>query len=329
MMKRFLLALCFLFFPLVCSLRADDNLVQVAASNGQFKTLVNLLVVSKLDKVLQSHNEFTVFAPTDEAFAKLPPETLASLLEPAGRETLKSILKAHVVKGATSLGDFQRPTEGKPLKTLEGTVFRLVGDGPQPMFGNAQVIVPNVKASNGIVHVINEVLMPGPKQENIVEIAKSAGSFNTLLAALTAADLANVFAGETPYTVLAPTDEAFSKVPKATLESLLMPENKETLIRILKYHVIAGSVSAKDAISAARAKTLEGSSVSFELRDGMLNVNDAKVVKNDLSASNGVIHVIDTVLMPPSTVGKGKNTSANAPAKHVISVPAAKKCPNQ
>lgn len=329
MMKRFLLALCFLSCPLVCSLRADDNLVQVAASNGQFKTLVNLLVVSKLDKVLQSHDEFTVFAPTDEAFAKLPLETLASLLEPAGRETLKSILKAHVVKGATSLGDLQRPAEGKPLKTLEGTTFRLVGDGPQPMFGNARVIVPNVKASNGIVHVINEVLMPGPKQENIVEIAKSAGSFNTLLAALTAADLAKVFASETPYTVLAPTDEAFAKVPKATLESLLMPENKESLVRILKYHVIAGSVSAKDAIGASKAKTLEGSSVSFELRDGMLSVNDAKVVKNDLSASNGVIHVIDTVLMPPSKVNAGKHTSANAPVKHVISVPAAKKCPNQ
>jgi uncharacterized surface protein with fasciclin (FAS1) repeats len=329
LMKRFVLSLCFLSLSVVGALRADDNLVQVAASNGQFKTLVNLLVVSKLDKVLQSHDEFTVFAPTDEAFAKLPPETLASLLEPAGRETLKSILKAHVVKGATSLGDLQRPAEGKPFKTLEGTTFRLVGDGLQPKFGNARVIVPNVKASNGIVHVINEVLMPGTKQENIVEIAKSAGSFNTLLSALTAADLANVFAGETPYTVLAPTDEAFAKVPKAALESLLMPENKEMLVRILKYHVIAGSVSAKDAISASKAETLEGSPVSFELRDGMLSVNNAKVVKNDLSASNGVIHVIDTVLMPPSKVSAGKHTSANAPAKHIISLPTAKKCQNQ
>ncbi|MFY7874981.1 MAG: fasciclin domain-containing protein, partial [Pirellula sp.] len=79
-------------------------------------------------------------------------------------------------------------------------------------------------------------------------------------------------------------------------------------VRILKYHVIAGSVSAKDAIGASKAKTLEGSSVSFELRDGMLSVNDAKVVKNDLSASNGVIHVIDTVLMPPSDVSSGKHT---------------------
>ena len=329
MMKRFVLSLCFLSLSVIGTVRADDNLVQVAASNGQFKTLVNLLVVSKLDKVLQSHEEFTVFAPTDEAFAKLPPETLASLLEPAGRETLKSILTAHVVKGTTSLGDLQRPAEGKPLKTLEGTTFRLVGDGLQPMFGNAQVIVPNVRASNGIVHVINEVLMPGPKQENIVELAKSAGSFNTLLAALTAADLASVFTGETPYTVLAPTDEAFSKVPKATLESLLLPENKETLVRILKYHVIAGSVSAKDAIGASKAKTLEGSPVSFELRDGMLSVNDAKVVKNDLSASNGVIHVIDNVLIPPSGVSSGKHTSAKIPAKHVIVAPVTKKCPNQ
>ena len=122
-MKRLFQCLFCLSLMAFGSLRADDNLVQVAASNGQFKTLVNLLVVTGLDRALQTHDEFTVFAPTDEAFAKVPAETLASLLKPSGRETLTNILKAHVVVGERSLGDIQRPSEGKPIKTLEGTAF--------------------------------------------------------------------------------------------------------------------------------------------------------------------------------------------------------------
>lgn len=319
-MKRFFQSLCLLSTLALSPLRAEDNLVQVAASNGQFKTLVSLLVVSGLDKALQTHNEFTVFAPTDEAFAKLPAETIADLMKPSGREMLTNILKAHVVVGERSLGELKRPSEGNPIKTLEGTTFRLTGDGLTPKFGNAQVIQANVQASNGIIHVVSDVLMPGPKENNIVETAKSTGMFKTLLAALSAADLAGVFAGNAPYTVLAPTDEAFAKIPEATLASLLLPENKETLIGILKYHVIAGSVSAKDAIGAASAKTLQGSSVRFQLQDGKLAVENATVIKNDVSASNGVIHVIDTVLMPPS-----KPVSV----RHVpVAIPA-KKCPNQ
>lgn len=309
-----------LFTLALSPLRADDNLVQVAASNGQFKTLVSLLVVTGLDKALQTHNEFTVFAPTDEAFAKLPAETVADLMKPSGREMLTSILKAHVVVGERSLGEIKRPSEGKPIKTLEGTTFRLTGDGLNPKFGNAQVIQANVQASNGIIHVVSDVLMPGPKENNIVETAKSTGMFKTLLAALTAADLAGVFAGDAPYTVLAPTDEAFAKIPEATLASLLLPENKETLVGILKYHVIAGSVSAKDAIGAASAKTLQGGSVRFQLQDGKLAVENATVIKNDVLASNGVIHVIDTVLMPPSKPVASKHVPVAIPVK---------KCPNQ
>ena len=319
-MKRFFQSLCLLATLALNPLRADDNLVQVAASNGQFKTLVSLLVVTGLDKALQTHSEFTVFAPTDEAFAKLPAETVADLMKPSGREMLTSILKAHVVAGERSIGEMKRPSDGKPIKTLEGTTFRLTGDGLNPKFGNAQVIQANVKASNGIIHIVSDVLMPGPKEANIVETAKSTGLFKTLLAALSAADLAGVFAGDAPYTVLAPTDEAFAKIPEATLASLLLPENKETLVGILKYHVISGSVSAKDAIGAASAKTLQGSSVRFQLQDGKLVVENATVIKNDVTASNGVIHVIDRVLMPPSKPITAKQVPVAIPAK---------KCPNQ
>lgn len=117
------------------------------------------------------------------------------------------------------------------------------------------------------------------------------------------------------FTVFAPTDEAFAKLPEATLASLLLPENKETLVGILKYHVISGSVSAKDAIGAASAKTLQGGSVRFQLQDGKLAVENATVIRNDVSASNGVIHVIDTVLMQPSKPVSAMHVPVAIPAK--------------
>jgi transforming growth factor-beta-induced protein len=301
-MKRSLLLLCMFALVPFGFARGDDNLVQLAASNGQFKTLVNLLVLTGLDQALQSHDELTVFAPTDEAFAKLPSETLQSLLKPSGRETLATILKAHVIPGSVKLGDFKRSSPGKLIKTLEGTAFNLTGDGLMPQFGTAQVINANIQASNGLIHVIDSVLMPKPKQDNIVETAKSTGQFSTLLAALNAADLTDVFRGDAPFTILAPTDEAFAKIPEATLASLLLPENKETLVSILKFHVVAGSVTANSAITASKATTLQGAQVRFQLEDGRLKVENAIVLKNDVTASNGIIHVIDNVLMPPTTV---------------------------
>ncbi len=134
--------------------------------------------------------------------------------------------------------------------------------------------------------------------KDIVETAVAAGSFNTLAAALKAAGLVGALKGDGPFTVFAPTDEAFAKLPKGTIESLLKPENKEKLAGILKYHVVKGRVYASDAIAAKSASTLGGSEVTIRLRGGAVNVNDSKVIAADIDASNGVVHVIDTVLLP-------------------------------
>lgn len=134
--------------------------------------------------------------------------------------------------------------------------------------------------------------------KNIVETAVAAGSFKTLVAALQAAGLVDTLEGKGPFTVFAPTDDAFNKLPPGTVESLLKPENKEKLRAILTYHVVAGDVTAKQVMKMSAAKTLEGQSVSISVHDGTVMVNNAKVVKADIPASNGVIHVIDTVLMP-------------------------------
>ena len=135
-------------------------------------------------------------------------------------------------------------------------------------------------------------------KKDIVGTAQSAGMFNTLVQAVTAADLAATLQSEGPFTVLAPTDEAFSKLPPGTLEELLKPENKEKLQKILTYHVIPSKVKAKDALAAGSATTVEGSDVEFAKSGDGATVNGVNIVKTDISASNGVIHVIDAVLIP-------------------------------
>jgi len=135
-------------------------------------------------------------------------------------------------------------------------------------------------------------------QKNIVETAVAAGSFNTLVAAVKAAGLVETLSGNGPFTVFAPTDEAFAKLPKGTLEDLLKPENKAKLTSILTYHVVAGSVMAADVVKLESAKTVNGQSVKIQAKDGKVMLGSSQVVKTDIATSNGVIHVIDTVLLP-------------------------------
>jgi len=135
------------------------------------------------------------------------------------------------------------------------------------------------------------------KAADIVDTAV-AGKFNTLVAAVKAAGLVDTLKGEGPFTVFAPTDEAFAKLPAGTVESLLKPENKSKLQSILTYHVVPGKVMANDVVKLDSAKTVQGQSVSIRTTDGGVLVNGAKVVKADIETSNGVIHVIDTVILP-------------------------------
>lgn len=135
-------------------------------------------------------------------------------------------------------------------------------------------------------------------KKDIVDTAVSAGSFKTLVAAVTAADLAETLKGEGPFTVFAPTDDAFAKLPAGTVEDLLKPENKDKLTSILTYHVVSGKVMAKDVMTLKEAKTVQGGMVNVSMEADTVMIDNAKVVKADIECSNGVIHVIDTVIMP-------------------------------
>jgi len=137
-----------------------------------------------------------------------------------------------------------------------------------------------------------------PQAQDIVDTAVSAGSFNTLVAAVKAAGLVDTLKGPGPFTVFAPTDEAFAKLPAGTVEELLKPENKSKLVAILTYHVVPGKVTAKDVVKLHEAKTVNGQELTVKTEMGSVMVNNAKVVKTDILCTNGVIHVIDTVVLP-------------------------------
>lgn len=138
-------------------------------------------------------------------------------------------------------------------------------------------------------------------EKDIVDTAVAAGQFKTLASAIQAAGLVDTLKGDGPFTVFAPTDEAFAKLPAGTVENLLKPENKDQLVAILTYHVVPGKVEAAEVVTMDEAKTVNGKMVDIKVKGDTVMVNDAKVTKTDIAASNGVIHVIDTVIMPPKS----------------------------
>jgi transforming growth factor-beta-induced protein len=276
--------------------RADQmpgTIVDVAAKAGSFNTLLAAAKAAGLDGTLAGPGPFTVFAPTDEAFAKVDKKTLENLLKPENKATLARILSYHVVSGRVPASEAVKLTTAG---TVSGQRLALKLDGKTLNIDNAKVTATDVMASNGIIHVIDTVLMP--EQGTIVDVASKAGSFKTLITAAKAAGLDKALAGDGQLTVLAPTDEAFAKLPAGLVGELVKPENKETLAAILKYHVISGRVFSDDALKAGTGNTLGGGKVTFKSESGKAMVNKANLVSTDIDAANGVIHVIDAVLVP-------------------------------
>lgn len=286
---------------------SDKTIVETAVAAGSFKTLAAALDAADLVDTLNGNGPFTVLAPTDDAFAKLPKGTVEDLLKPENREKLQSILKFHVIPGQVALPDALKL--GK-AKTVQGETVTIGFSEGNVQISNANLLTADLGASNGIIHVIDTVLLPPEPKNDIASVAKNAGQFNTLLAAVEAAGLTSALTGSDPVTVLAPTDAAFKALPKGTVESLLKPESRGKLTEILTLHVIDGSVSAGAALSAASAKSLSGETLNFGIQDGMFQVNGTTIVKTDIKCDNGVIHVIDAVLLP------GKGTGSSNASKH-------------
>ena len=269
------------------------DIVDTAVEAGQFKTLVAAVKAAGLVDVLKGDGPFTVFAPTDEAFAALPKGTLDSLLQPENKGKLTAILTYHVAPGKLGARDVTRST-GAVTANGQWLGFR-AADG-KVMVDDATVVKADIACKNGVIHVIDRVVLP--EQQNIVQVAGKAESFKTLLTAATKAGLADALQSDGPFTVFAPTDEAFAKLPSGTLESLLRPENKQKLAKIIKYHVVPGRVYSPTAMKAKDAGTLAEQNVRFSWKNDALFIDEARIVATDIDASNGVIHVIDTVILP-------------------------------
>ncbi|MEO6596100.1 MAG: fasciclin domain-containing protein [Planctomycetota bacterium] len=273
---------------------AKPTIVQIATDAGDFHTLVAAVKAAGLAETLSGKGPFTVFAPTDAAFAKLGKDTIADLLKPENKQKLVSILTYHVVGDSVPAA---KVVASKSLESLQGQNLAVTVKDGKVMIGSANVTKTDIMGSNGVIHVIDSVLLP-PAGPNLVEVATKAGGFGTLLKAAVAAGLADTLAKDGPFTIFAPTDAAFAALGDDTLAMLLKPENKEKLASILKHHVVAGTVMAAQAVKLTEAKTIGGTKLALKVEGKTLTVGGAKVVKADVTASNGVIHVIDAVIVP-------------------------------
>jgi transforming growth factor-beta-induced protein len=282
---------------------APKTIVDIAVADGRFSTLVTAVQAAGLVETLSGEGPFTVFAPTDDAFAKLPKETLENLLKPENKDQLVKVLTYHVVPGKVMASDVVKLSEAQ---TAAGEPIAIKVEGNKVFVNDAQVILTDIEASNGVIHVIDTVILPpsmkAEAKKDIVDIAAADGRFTTLVAAVQAAGLVDTLKGEGPFTVFAPTDEAFAKLPEGTLETLLKPENKQQLTNILLYHVLPGKVMASEVKDGLIADTALGTSVFFKVDMGKAYINEAQIIITDIEASNGVIHVIDKVILPKDIV---------------------------
>jgi len=296
-----------------------QNIVQTASQAGAFSTLVSALSAANLDGALSGEGSFTVFAPSNQAFAELPDGLLDCLLKDENKSELQSVLLSHVapVKVLSS-----QLSSGQEIQTLlDGSSLTVnIGDGGVKI-NDSTVIVADIPATNGVIHGINQVQVPPsfdvPKfleecsseddipTDDIPTTAVKSGNLNTLVTALDAADLVGAVSEPGPFTVFAPSDVAFSKLPEGVLSCLLEPSNKQTLTDVLLYHVAPAQVSSSDLSDGQQIPTLlqnAGVTVGITPNDNTVTINDSTVQKADLLATNGVIHLIDSVMVPEGSL---------------------------
>jgi transforming growth factor-beta-induced protein len=288
------------------------DIVTTAVEAGSFKTLAAALTAAGLVDTLKGDGPFTVFAPTDEAFAKLPQGTVETLLKPENKGQLISILTYHVVAGNVMAADVVKLSAAP---TVNGQRVDVKVDGEKVFVDQAGVTATDIVCSNGVIHVIDQVILPS--SDNIPATADKAGTFKTLLAAAKAAGLVDVLSGDKPLTVFAPNDAAFAKLPAGTVESLLKPENKAKLAAILTVHVVPGRVFSNDVVAGKGLKTVQGGVLTGSVKNGVASVNGAGIVAVDIDASNGVIHVIDSVLLPAPATPKASHVAPSSGSRLV------------
>ena len=272
-----------------------NDIPATATGTGIHTSLVAALAQANLVTTLQGTGPFTVFAPTDAAFTAAGID-LSSFDTDAENATLVDILTYHVVSGSVASTAL---TDGLTATALNGDNVTFTVNAAGVQVNDANVVTADVAASNGIIHVIDKVLMPPADLVDIPTVATGTGIHTALVAALTQANLVSTLQGTGPFTVFAPTDAAFTAAG-IDLSTFDTDAENATLVDILTYHVVSGSVASTALTDGLTATALNGDNVTFTVNAAGVQVNDANVVTADVAASNGIIHVIDKVLMPPA-----------------------------
>lgn len=269
----------------------QDNVIDVAKQFGA-STLVKLLQDAELSSVLKGQGPFTLFAPTDKGFDALPTDVLDKLSK--DKALLKKVLSYHVVSGKLMSTDFKNNDLLDSLDTPEKVRINIYDQG---VFATGRkVILPDNDASNGVVHMLNQVIYPVP-MENIVAEASTTPELSTLVYAIIRGNLQKTLL-EGQFTVFAPNNAAFQKLPPGKLSDLL--SNETALVSLLTYHVAEGVLYSGGLTDGQEVPTVEKSKLVISINDGVVKVGGATVLQADVSVTNGVIHVIDTVLTPPN-----------------------------
>ncbi len=297
--------------PIVVADNTED-IPTNAQNTGVHDSLVAALSHAGLVSALQADGPFTVFAPTDDAFAAAGID-LTTFDTDEENATLSAILLYHVVSDSVAASDV---VDGMSADTLNGDALSFSVTDGTVMVNDATVTTADVMASNGIIHVIDKVLMPPADLVDIPTVAQGTGIHTALVAAVVQAELLTTLQGEGPFTVFAPTDDAFTAAG-IDLAALDTDEGKATLTDILLYHVVAGAVPSSAVTNGMSAQAVNGDDLSFTVGEGVM-VNDANVVLADVLASNGIIHVIDKVLMPPAEVTEADGEICYNMATHTI-----------
>lgn len=296
------LSLIGLFTFSSCNLDVEDDhgpemqsIVEIASSNSSFSILVDALVKADLADALEGNGPFTVFAPTNDAFAALLEDLGVESLDDLSAETLKPILLYHVVSGIVLSSDL---TDGYVATLSEGpeesSISLQVKTGEVKLNSSSRVTAADVLARNGVIHVIDKVLLP----PTVVDLAISNSEFSILVQAVVKAELVETLSGAGSFTVFAPTNAAFQKLFADLGVSGIADLTKEQLTPILLYHVVSGNVLSGE-LSTGNVSTLNGD-IAVNVGSTVTINGSSKVVLTDVQGSNGVVHVIDEVLLPPA-----------------------------
>jgi len=268
----------------------DLTIFETANNSDNFSILSQALQDAGLEETFSENNgPFTVFAPTDDAFNALPD----GLLEGLSAEELAQILQFHVINGSVASGDLQASQD---VASLLGEELLVESNGGVTVNASANVVTADINASNGVIHAVDEVLLPaGFREPNIIDQARELGNFETFLGALEDTDLTTTVKYKGDFTVFAPSDAAFNNLPDGLLGSL----STEELAEVLQYHLLSGEIFAGDLSPEQTPESLTGEQLFISSENGNVNVNgNANVTTADVDVSNGIIHALDNVLLP-------------------------------